>query len=147
MYSPKIESSKIDGCRQPLSISIRQQDDVPILYKCRIAASQESTNAISFVGPYSDAPQHSCCSDPLRRVLQGPNCLPHLDLLLFVWKHSNDRLSCILTRDARRRKMQKLFQQELLLLWCGGTFNIVKLSSDHRIGVQYHHLLRHGLSC
>ena len=42
MYSPKMESSKIDGCKHPFSISIRKQDDTPTLMKCRIAASQMS---------------------------------------------------------------------------------------------------------
>ena len=42
MYSPKIESSKIDGCRQFFVYFHQKQDEVLILLKCRIAASQAS---------------------------------------------------------------------------------------------------------
>ena len=94
-----------DVCRHPLSISIKKQDDTLTLLRCRIAASRVSALSSVCWSTHGHSAALPCCSDLLHCVLQGPNCLAHIDLLLLVWKHSNDRPSCFLTRDARRRKM------------------------------------------
>ena len=108
MYSPKIDSSKKDGCRHPSSISIRKQDDSLTLLKCRIEASQVSALSSVFVGPHTDTPQHSRAVQIF--CIVSCKVRTALDLLLSVWKHWNGRPSCSLTRDARRRKMPCLFQ-------------------------------------